>query len=116
MRFSPRDLLEKYGPLAIVIYFVIFFATWAGFYWAMRAGWRPQSATSVAGTWGAAYLATKLTQPLRIAATVAVTPLVVALRDRMTRRPRGSDKEVAGSRLSDDGSSERSSPIAPRAD
>jgi hypothetical protein len=113
MRFSPRDLLEKYGPLAIVIYFVIFFATWVGFYWAIRTGWRPQSATSVAGTWGAAYLATKLTQPLRIAATVAVTPLVVAIRDRMTRRPRPADvTEVAGSRSPD----ESSSPIVPRAD
>ena len=43
---------------------------------AIRFGWRPSSAAGTMGTWAAAYIATKLTQPIRIGATLLLTPIV----------------------------------------
>jgi hypothetical protein len=40
------------------------------------------------GTFAAAYIATKLTQPLRIGATLVITPFIARLYERMRgRRP-----------------------------
>jgi len=83
LRHSTRELFEKYGPVAVVTYFTIFFLTLFAFFWAIRLGWRSASVTGTAGTLGAAYVATKLTQPLRIGATLLLTPLLAALRDRL---------------------------------
>jgi hypothetical protein len=72
-------LLEQYGPVALVTYFVIFALVLGGFAIAIHMGVHVQSAKGTLGTLGAAYVATKLTQPLRIAATLALTPLVAKL-------------------------------------
>lgn len=81
-------LISEYGRLAVVIYFIVFAAVLAGFALAIQLGYSAASsdapgdpvttasAMSTAGTWGAAWVATKVTQPLRIAATIALTPLV----------------------------------------
>lgn len=74
MKKKLNELLEKYGPVAIVLYFVIFFGVWGGFALAISLGFKPESASGGAGLIGASYLATKLTQPLRIAATLGLTP------------------------------------------
>lgn len=79
---SPRDLLARYGPIAVGVYLAIFALTMTGFYVAIRAGYTPSTAAGTTGTVGAAWLATKLTQPLRIAATVVLTPLAAALMRR----------------------------------
>ena len=71
---------------AAVVYFTIFFAVLFGFWVALHFGWRPSSAAGTAGTLAAAYVATKLTQPLRIAATLALTPLAARLYHRAARR------------------------------
>ena len=86
MRRSLKDLLAEYGTVALVVYFTIFFLTLAGFWIAIRAGYRPQSVTGSAGTAAAAYIATKLTQPLRILGTVALTPLVAKLWEKRAGR------------------------------
>ena len=81
-----QNLLAEYGTVAVVVYFTIFFATLFGFWLAISMGWRPSSAAGTAGTWAAAYIATKLTQPIRIGATLVITPFVAKLYERVRGR------------------------------
>ena len=81
-----QKLLAEYGTVAVVVYFVIFFAVLGGFWLAIRLGWQPTSAAGSVGTFAAAYIATKLTQPLRIAATLVITPFIAKLYERMRGR------------------------------
>src|SRR5687767_12986478 len=76
MRKRLESLLAEYGTTALVIYLVIFALTLAGFFVAIRFGWRTTSAGGQAGTLAAAWVATKLTQPIRIGATLVLTPFV----------------------------------------
>jgi hypothetical protein len=73
-----RTLLEEYGRVAIWTYVCIWLAVLAGFAVAISMGFGASSAGSGVGVLGAAWLATKLTQPLRIAGTLALTPLIAA--------------------------------------
>lgn len=81
-----QALLAEYGTVAVVVYFVIFFAVLGGFWLAIRLGWQPSSAAGSVGTFAAAYIATKITQPLRIAATLVITPFVARLYERVRGR------------------------------
>jgi hypothetical protein len=74
-----KTLLSEYGNVALVTYLVIWVLTLTGFAIAISMGIKVEGATSGAGLAGATWLATKLTQPLRIAATLALTPIVSAL-------------------------------------
>ena len=74
-----KQLLAEYGPVAITIYLVLFAAVFVGAYVAIHAGWSPTGVVGNAGAWAGAYVVAKLTQPLRIGATVLVTPLVARL-------------------------------------
>ena len=80
-----KQIMAEYGLAAVVIYMTLFFAVLIGSYVAITAGWAPKSVAGKAGAFTAAYVATKLTQPLRIAATVVLTPLVGRLWQR--KRP-----------------------------
>lgn len=71
-------LVEQFGQIALYTYLGLFAATWVGFWLAIRLGFEPEGVAGGAGTVGAAYLATKLTQPVRIVATLVVTPIVAA--------------------------------------
>jgi hypothetical protein len=79
--------LAEYGSVAIWVYFGIFAIVLVGFATAIKMGVEVESAAGTAGTWGAAWLATKLTQPLRILATFVVTPFVVRVLRRGKRPP-----------------------------
>lgn len=83
-----QTLLAEYGTVAIVIYFGIFALVFAGFAISIRFGVQVDSAAGTAGTLGAAYLATKLTQPLRILATLVLTPIVGKLVKRFWPAPK----------------------------
>jgi hypothetical protein len=85
MRKTIQSIFAEYGTIAVVIYLAIFTLVLLGFAAAFRFGWRPSSAAATAGIWTAAYIATKLTQPLRIIATLAVTPFVAKLYERVIR-------------------------------
>ena len=88
MKKTVQALLAEYGSVAVVVYFVIFFAVLGGFWLAIRLGWQPSSAAGSVGTFAAAYVATQLTQPLRIGATLLITPFIARLYERMRgRRP-----------------------------
>ena len=73
-------LLKEYGRSAFWTYLVIWLLVLAGFAIAIATGLRTVSGSDATGlkVIGAAWIATKLTQPLRIAATLALTPLVAA--------------------------------------
>lgn len=71
--------MTEYGQLAFYVYFAIFAIVIVGFALAIRLGFRSEGAAATAGTWGAAWVATKLTQPLRIAATLVLTPVIGGL-------------------------------------
>ena len=76
MKDKLQKLMAEYGRIAIVVYMSIFAATMVGFSIAISQGFEVESASSTAGTLGAAWIATKLTQPIRIAVTLALTPLI----------------------------------------
>lgn len=86
MKERLQKLLVEYGSLGLWVYFAIFALVLIGFALAIQLGVDVDGAAGTAGTWGAAYVATKLTQPLRILATLVVTPLVV----RVARRFKGA--------------------------
>jgi hypothetical protein len=84
-----KTLLAEYGRLALWIYLAIFLCVMAGFTAAIALGFTIESAQGGAGLLGAAWLATKFTQPLRIMATLALTPVVARLKARLSPRPEG---------------------------
>jgi len=77
-----KKLLEVYGRLALVVYFGIFLATLVGFAIAISFGLELESAKGGAGLLMASWLATKLTQPLRIAGTLVLTPIVASMMNK----------------------------------
>ena len=81
----------EYGSLAIWVYCGIFIVVLVAFALAIRFGFAVESTAGTAGVWGAAWLSTKLTQPLRILATLALTPVVVQVLRRVRSRPREGD-------------------------
>lgn len=84
MRKSLKQVMAEYGPVALTVYLVLFAGVLAGSWAAIRLGWSPSGAAGSAGTFAAAYVFTKLTQPLRIAATLALTPIVAKVHARLT--------------------------------
>lgn len=87
MKGRIQALVAEYGSVALVTYLVIFAAVLVGFTAAIGAGFEVEGAAAGTGTLAAAWLATKLTQPLRIAGTVVLTPVVAGLVRRARRRP-----------------------------
>ena len=74
-RAKYEALIAEYGAIAFTVYFSIFFLTLAGFFFAIQRGLEVDAAAGHVGTLGGAYAATKLTQPVRILATLALTPI-----------------------------------------
>jgi hypothetical protein len=90
-----KKLAEAYGPWAIGIYLAIFFSVWAGFAVAIHFGLTTDGLGGNAGVIAAAWVATKATQPLRIAGTVALTPLLARLWRKNQDRDKPTDTPVA---------------------
>lgn len=89
-----QDLLAEFGQIALATYLGIAVVVFFAFVVAIRSGWQVDSATAGAGTFGAAWIALKLTQPVRIGATVALTPVVAAVVRRV--RPEAPDTPPEG--------------------
>lgn len=83
-----QALFAEYGAIAVGTYLSIFALTLAGFSAAIGFGFEVEGMAAGAGTFGAAYLATKLTQPLRIGATLLMTPVVAGVWHRFRGKPR----------------------------
>jgi hypothetical protein len=89
-------LLEEYGRIVLWVYLVIWLIVLAGFALAISAGFNVKSAsTSGLGVLGAAWLATKLTQPLRIAGTLALTPVIAAVLKKWRGRSKPQEPNEA---------------------
>jgi hypothetical protein len=84
VRRTFKDILAEYGAVALVVYLTIFAVVLFSFWAAISMGWKPASAVGSVGAFTAAYIATKVTQPLRIAATLALTPIVARIYERVT--------------------------------
>jgi hypothetical protein len=82
-----------YGRIAIYTYLAISVMTIAGFSIAIGMGVAPSSATGVFGVIGAGWVAAKATMPLRILATLALTPLIASLLQRRKKRLGITDDE-----------------------
>lgn len=82
-----KALLAEYGNVALYTYLVIWLLTLAGFAVAISFGVDVKGAAGGAGLLGATWLATKLTQPLRIFGTLALTPVVAAALRKLRRKP-----------------------------
>jgi hypothetical protein len=83
LRRTLQKILTEYGPIAVVVYLSVFFVVLFGAWAAIHAGWKPTSVTGGVGTFTAAYLTTKVTYPVRIATTLAVTPVVARVWGRL---------------------------------
>lgn len=81
-----KALVAEWGPLLAVVWFSIFAIVLVGFALAIQLGFETESTAGTLGTWGAAYVATQLTKPLRLAATVLITPALGAFLRRLRRR------------------------------
>ncbi len=89
-----KGLVAEYGPLLFVVYFSIFGLVFVGSALAIQMGFEVKGAAATAGVWTAAYVFTKVLQPLRIAGTVVLTPLVAALLRRFRKAPAVTTEEV----------------------
>ena len=81
MSSKVQNLFAKYGRIGIFVYLIIFFLTLLGFWVLLTAGvdirtWSFFSELGNIGAFGLAYAATKITQPIRIALTLLITPLI----------------------------------------
>lgn len=89
MRKSIKEFFVEYGTIGLVVYFTSTLLVYIGFWLALQFGWRPSSAAGNVGYWVTAYLASKATQPFRIAGSIAVTPIVARIYERVTGRRAG---------------------------
>jgi hypothetical protein len=78
-----KKFVEEYGPIAVGIHFIGFVIVLVGFAIAIRMGFQPQGTTGNVGLWVGAYAATKVSSPVRILVTIALTPLVAKVLRRM---------------------------------
>ena len=86
MREKLQKLMAEYGQIAFAVYLSTFVVTMAGFSIAITQGFEVESTSSTAGTLGAAWIATKLTQPIRIGVTLALTPMIGTYLNRRKNR------------------------------
>ncbi len=82
MRERLKKLMAEYGRVALVVYLVLFVIVFAGSAIGLKMGFDLGGAGGNLGTVAAAYAVTKVSQPLRILATLALTPLVATVLGR----------------------------------
>lgn len=91
MKERLQGLIVEYGAAALWTYCAIFVVVLLGSAAAIRCGMKVNGLAGTATVWGGAYLAAKLTQPLRIVATLALTPALAALFRRRNSKTQMSD-------------------------
>jgi hypothetical protein len=80
-------LSRQYGPIAVYTYFILSILAIIGFSIAFAVGTSPESASGVFGVIVAGWVAAKVTLPLRILITLALTPGIAVVVNRLRRRP-----------------------------
>ena len=107
-----QDLVAEYGKIAFIIFFSIFALTLLGFYIAIKAGMDVGDSTAgSSGTLFAAWVATKITLPLRIGGTFVLTPIAAALIHKIKGKPSptGDEDEAEAEAAEDEPSSDSES-------
>jgi hypothetical protein len=82
-----KALLAEWGPLFLWVWFGLFAIVLVSFAFAIKLGFGVEGTAGTAGIWGAAWVATQFTKPLRFAATLVITPALAALIRRMRKQP-----------------------------
>ena len=93
MKARLQKLLAEYGRVALYTYLALSILAIVGFSIAIAIGVEPSSATGMFGVIGAGWLAAKATMPLRILATLALTPVIASLVRRITKRKAPDSEE-----------------------
>ena len=86
VRQKLKTLIVEYGVVALIVYLVISLTVLFGFWIGIRLGYEATTSTGFWGTLGAAYVLMRFTLPLRIAATIVITPFLARLYERVTGR------------------------------
>jgi len=81
----------EYGRVAIWTYLTLSLTAIIGFSIAIGAGVGASSASGIFGVIGAGWVAAKATMPLRILATLGLTPLIATLIQRRRKKPSADD-------------------------
>ena len=81
-----RRFFLEFGALGLVVHYCVFALVLTGFALSIGRNHTLRASSGTLGVWAAAYVATKLTMPLRALGTVALTPLLRAL-IRRRRKP-----------------------------
>jgi hypothetical protein len=94
-----RRFFVEFGVLGLSLHYAVYVLVLIGFALSIGRAAHGESDTLRAsagtlGVWAAAYVATKLTLPVRALVTVALTPLLRALIRRLRRRPPGRVPEA----------------------
>lgn len=76
MKQKLKKLFEEYGRVGIVTYFVIYGLTLVGIAVAISMGFEIEGASGTAGLLAGTWVASRATLPLRIGATILLTPVV----------------------------------------
>jgi hypothetical protein len=69
-----KTLMANYGRLAIWVYFTLFFGCWIAVSLAIYLGFHVEGAGGNTGAIVGGYLVSKVTQPVRVLATLGLTP------------------------------------------
>ncbi len=85
LRERLQVMLAEYGGIALATHLIIYALVFVAAAIAIRAGTSFEGVSGSAGTLAAAYVAAKLTMPVRIPITLALTPIVASI----VRRWRG---------------------------
>jgi len=90
VRKSLKEFVVEYGAIGLIVYLsstvIVCLIAW----FALSMGWKPESTVGSAGMWAAVYIIAKLTQPFRIAGSIAITPLIARVYERVTGRVNAS--------------------------
>ena len=81
-----KTTFKDYPQVAVFTYLGLSAVAIAAFSIAIGIGAEPSTATGVLGVIGAGWLAAKVTVPLRILATLALTPPIAAVHHRFKRK------------------------------
>lgn len=85
----------EYGKIAIYTYLALSLTAIIGFSIAIGVGVGASSATGFFGVIGAGWVAAKATMPLRILATLGITPLIATLLNRRKKTTVEAEPESA---------------------
>lgn len=95
MRDKLKNAMAEYGGIALTVYLVIFAVVFIGAGAALKLGFEFESVEGDLGTIAAAWLLTKITQPVRIGATLVLTPLVATVLGRKKKEEAPAEPEQA---------------------